>query len=116
VTAPAIPAGALLRLLDSNQPEPYDSRETQVNSGTDDPTRDGVSTGSSVAIGPSGSHPVDVIPRDADEALHDAIKAAVDARDYERAALLVDVAKKTAKRPARVTPLAVVRQEQDAKD
>ena len=57
-----------------------------------------------------------MIPRDADEALHNAMKAALDARDYERAALLVDVAKKTAKRPASVTPLAVVRQEQDGKD
>jgi len=61
-----------------------------------------------VAIGPSGSHAADAAPRDADEALHEAIRAAIDARAYERAALLVDVAKRTTKKSASVTPLALV--------
>jgi hypothetical protein len=40
-----------------------------------------------------------------------AIKLAVDARDYDRAALLVEVARKTTAKPATFTPLTVVRDE-----
>jgi hypothetical protein len=46
-------------------------------------------------------------PVDADEALRLAIKAAVDAGDYDRAAALVDVAKRTTKKPASVSPIVL---------
>ena len=55
------------------------------------------------------------LPRDADEALRFAIKLAVDEGDFDRAALLVDAAKRTMKKSASVTPLAVVRDEHDRK-
>ena len=49
-------------------------------------------------------------PTTSDEALRLAIKLAVDAGEYERAATLVEVARRMATKPARVTTLAVARE------
>ncbi len=49
-------------------------------------------------------------PTSVDDALRLAIKLAVDGGDYDRAAALLDVAKRTATRPASVTPLALARE------
>jgi hypothetical protein len=48
-------------------------------------------------------------PTTSDEALRLAIKLAVDAGQYERAASLIEVARRTTAKPASVTALAVVR-------
>jgi hypothetical protein len=49
-------------------------------------------------------------PRSVDDALRLAIKLAVDVGDYDRATALLDVARRTAPRPASVTPLSVARE------
>jgi hypothetical protein len=72
-----------------------------------------------VAIGPEASHTSAAssnAPRDADDALKLAIKLAVDTGDYERATMLINIAKTTMKKPASVTPVAVVRQGHDRND
>jgi hypothetical protein len=48
-------------------------------------------------------------PTTSDQALRLAIKLAVDAGEYERAATLIDAARRTTAKPASVTALAVVR-------
>jgi hypothetical protein len=60
-------------------------------------------------VGPAddrGAH----APTTSDQALRLAIKLAVDAGEYERAATLVEVARRMATKPARVTTLAVARE------
>jgi hypothetical protein len=49
-------------------------------------------------------------PATVDDAIRLAIKLAVDAGAYERAAALLDVAKRTTPKPASVTPLTVARE------
>jgi hypothetical protein len=50
------------------------------------------------------------MPGTSDEALRLAIKLAVDAGEYDRAAALLDVARRTAPKAASVTPLAAARE------
>ncbi len=57
-----------------------------------------------------GQVPESTAPTTADEALRLAIKLAVDAGDYDRAAALLDVAKRPTPKTASVTPLAVARE------
>jgi hypothetical protein len=53
---------------------------------------------------PAGEAPAEPPPATSEDAIKVAIKLAVDAGEYERAAALLDVAKRTTK-PGRVTPI-----------
>jgi len=85
-----------LRLLDSNPQTVLDSRGTGVFSSTDEGSRADVTARDAVAVGPT--------PTTSDEALKLAIKLAVDAGEYERAAALLDVVKRLAASPS-VSPI-----------
>ena len=85
------------------------STRPHVDSREVDPPPVGVSARPVVDVGPSNTP----APVDADDALRLAIKAAVDVGDYERAGMLVEVAKRTTKKLASVTVLDVVRDEHE---